>query len=356
LGDDATGGAGDILFDAAEINLLDKGMISSETTTPGKAGDIVLTADQMKISDDARVIAVSGISTNAGDAGDISISAENIFENANGIISSAAEAGAGGSVLIDANIIRLSNGAVVSAKNLETGIAGGVQLNADKTLYCDNSTVTVTAEQGEGGNIGISAPEVFLTNGAEVSSETSGKGDAGDIEIRGADKFWIENSKVNAEAKQADGGNIEINSNGFFNAWDSEITASVGGGADTLGGNIRVNSEYVTLSNSKIIANAYEGRGGNVRIVADTYVSDTESIVEASSEKGIDGVVEIDALQKVVAQSVKPLSEQFQSAAALLREPCIVRMSEGKSSSFVVTGRDAIPLQPGGLLPSPVLP
>ena len=123
-----------------------------------------------------------------------------------------------------------------------------------------------------------------------------------------------------------------------------------------MGGNISIDPEFVTLSNSKVIANAFEGRGGNIRIVTDVFISDLDSEVEASSEKGIDGVVEIDAVLKVVAQSVKPLPEKFRSAVALLREPCIARMTAGKYSSFVVGGRDAIPIQPGGLLPSPITP
>ena len=41
-------------------------------------------------------------------------------------------------------------------------------------------------------------------------------------------------------------------------------------------------------------------------------------------------------------------------ALALLREPCMARIQGGKYSSFVVGGRDGLPLEPGGLLPSPI--
>jgi large exoprotein involved in heme utilization and adhesion len=112
----------------------------------------------------------------------------------------------------------------------------------------------------------------------------------------------------------------------------------------------------VTLSNSDITANAFEGAGGNIRIVTDVFISDMDSAVDASSEKGIDGLVEIKALQKVVAQGLNPLPEKYQSAITLLREPCIARVKGGQYSSFVVSGRDAIPVQPGGLLPSPLAP
>ena len=356
LGDDATGNAGNIFIEAKELNLLNKGLINSETTGPGMGGNITMVTDRTTISGDARILAVSAVSPNAGEAGNISISVRDTFDNDNGIVSSAAGAGAGGDVSIEANRIYLRNEAFVSARNVETGTAGSVRLYAGSRIHSDHSTITVTAEQGEGGNINISAPEVLLTNGAVVSAETSGNGNAGKINVTARDLFWMDKSMVNTEAKQADGGNIKINSAYMVNLWDSVITSSVGGGPDTLGGNINIDPKYVTLSNSKIAANAFEGKGGNIRIVTDVFMSDLDSVVEASSEKGIDGVVEIDALQKVVAQSVKPLPENFRSAVALLREPCIARLTAGKYSSFVISGRDAMPIQPGGLLPSPISP
>ncbi|UCE51143.1 MAG: S-layer family protein, partial [Desulfobacterales bacterium] len=166
----------------------------------------------------------------------------------------------------------------------------------------------------------------------------------------------MEDSAVTTEAKQADGGNIDINTDYMVNLWDSEITASVGGGPETVGGNINIDPQFVTLSNSKIIANAYEGRGGNIQITTDVFIADLDSIVDASSQLGIDGVVDIRAPVKVVSQSLKPLPKNYKSAVALLREPCIARVAGGRYSSFVVSGPGALPIAPGGLLPSPSFP
>jgi large exoprotein involved in heme utilization and adhesion len=130
----------------------------------------------------------------------------------------------------------------------------------------------------------------------------------------------------------------------------------VGGGPETVGGNINIDPQFVTLSNSKIIANAFEGRGGNIQITTDVFIADLDSIVDASSQLGIDGVVDIRAPIKVVSQSLKPLPENYKSAVALLREPCIARITGGKYSSFVVSGPGALPVEPGGLLPSPLFP
>ena len=136
---------------------------------------------------------------------------------------------------------------------------------------------------------------------------------------------------------------------------NSEITASVGGGEDTVGGNISIDPEYVILKDSRIIANAYEGKGGNIDIVANVYVVDQNSVVDASSALGIDGNVDIQAPTTVISESIAPLAEEFSSVVSLLREPCIARLKGGEYSSFVVDGRDGLPLEPGSVLPSPML-
>jgi len=214
--------------------------------------------------------------------------------------------------------------------------------------------VTTAAEQAEGGDINITTGEMQLLNGTIVSAESSGAGNAGNIHLAATDSFLMRDSAVTTEAKQADGGNIKVSAGYMVYLIDSEITASVGGGPETVGGNINIDPEYVILKNSKIIANAFEGMGGNIDITADVFLADPNSIVDASSALGIDGQVNIRAPVKEITGSFAPLPKDFLSGLALLREPCMARIQGGKYSSFVVGGRDGLPLEPGGLLPSPI--
>jgi len=48
------------------------------------------------------------------------------------------------------------------------------------------------------------------------------------------------------------------------------------------------------------------------------------------------------------------LPETPLKATELLRAACAARFAGGKTSSLVVGGRDGLPLEPGGLLPSPL--
>ena len=94
--------------------------------------------------------------------------------------------------------------------------------------------------------------------------------------------------------------------------------------------------------------------GGNIDIVADVCLLDPSSIVDASSALGIDGSVDIRAPITEVSGTLTPLREDFKSALALLREPCVARLQRGKYSSFIVRGREGLPIEPGNLLPSPL--
>ena len=114
-------------------------------------------------------------------------------------------------------------------------------------------------------------------------------------------------------------------------------------------------SPNVVLNESQIMADAVEGRGGNIDILADTYLADPFSLVDASSELGIDGMVDIRAPLSNLSGSLKPLLKDFLDAADLLKAPCEARVKGGDYGSFIVKGRDALPMEPGSLQISPPL-
>ena len=99
---------------------------------------------------------------------------------------------------------------VISAN---AGKAGDISITAHNTFQSDNSTVNTSAEQAAGGDISVTAgQDVLLRNGSLVSAESFGAGNAGNISIRAGHSYLSENSSVTTNAKQADGGNIEVNS------------------------------------------------------------------------------------------------------------------------------------------------
>jgi hypothetical protein len=159
--------------------------------------------------------------------------------------------------------------------------------------------------------------------------------DDNEINLTVADKLESRNSTITTESTQADGGDI---TNTGFLTWliNSSITATVGGGPQTTGGNIRINSPYVVLKDSHVIANAYEGKGGNIDITADTYLADWTSTVSASSALGISGQVDINSPLVNLSGLLSPLPTTFADITELLADDCETRYKYRKVSSLVV--------------------
>jgi filamentous hemagglutinin family protein len=317
----------------------------------GSGGDVNIDTNRLRITDGGTITAES---FGAGDGGDIRVRSETVtidginrraaeFQRANGYDPSAARSAiatgtdnsrmgadlpsAGGDVDITAGYLRLSNGGMIN---------------------------TATETMGDGGKISATARHIDLIDNALITSESTGGGDAGDIVLTAIERLHIKNSAIETASESSDGGNIKINVDYMVDLWGSVISASVGGGAETTGGNINIDPEYVLLYDSQIMANAFGGQGGSISIVGDNVVIDPESLIDASSKFGIDGTVDIQATTKPYSSGVVPLSNDYQKAVTLLREPCMARMSAGRHGSLIVNEGEARPLAPGGLLPSPL--
>jgi large exoprotein involved in heme utilization and adhesion len=167
------------------------------------------------------------------------------------------------------------------------------------------------------------------------------------------------NSSIATASEQAPGGNISITTTGSqVYLLDSQITTSVHGGSGG-GGDITIGSpahavDSVVLNRSQIRADAFGGPGGNIRIFADTYLK-SDSIVSASSALSTPGTIDIQARFTNLSGNIAQLPETVVQAAALLRAACAARLSAGKTSSLVVAGREGVPLEPGGVMPSPLI-
>ena len=208
-------------------------------------------------------------------------------------------AGNAGSVVVEAPRVTLSGGAAISSTTSGPGQGGTVTVTTAEALTItgrDSGLRTATAGSGPGGAIAIQARQVQLTGGAIISAESTGTGDAGNITLTTQDHVLINQGSVVTRATQADGGNIQITAPTLVRLRDSAITAEVGGGASTVGGNITIDPQFVLLQNSQIVANAFAGRGGNIRIIAQqVFLADPASRVSASSALGINGQVAIQA-------------------------------------------------------------
>jgi len=383
----AIGEAGSILLSAPHVVLSNGASIGADTVGDGRAGNIELTVQRLTLSGGATIssgsiggsgrggnihvgatdaVSLSGlfsdISTStegAGRGGDIVISSSTLtLQNQAAVYADTIGSGQGGNIGIHLTSLAMSGGSKISSSTYDsTGNGGQVTVQADKDISLIgpfSGVYSVSSGEGNGGDIKLRAAEIRLTDRAQISASSQGTGDAGNIDLAATGSFFSRSSEVSTASKNADGGNITITVPYMVHLKDSEITASVGGGASTVGGNISIDPQFVILDHSKIVANAYEGQGGNIQIVSNVFLADPFSVVDASSTLGIDGTVDIRAPITEISGTLVPLGEDFISAFELLREPCMARIRGGKYSSFIVSGRDGLPLEPGRFLSSPM--
>jgi len=101
---------------------------------------------------------------------------------------------------------------------------------------------------------------------------------------------------------------------------DSALTTSVSDGQGN-GGNITIDPEFVILNNTQITANAHGGTGGNISIISEHYIRSAGSVVNASSELGIDGSVYIASPDEDATSGITVLSDNFPD----MRQKAIMR-------------------------------
>jgi large exoprotein involved in heme utilization and adhesion len=205
-------------------------------------------------------------------------------------------------------------------------------------------------------NAPLQVTKLVLDQDGQLIPQVVGDGNAGSITVRSNSTFEMNNSSMTTDASLASGGQIEIIAPEMVRLINGEVSTSVAGSdVDTAGGDITIDPQFVILQNSQIIARAFAGTGGNISITAGVFLADPNSVVDATSQRGISGEVNIQSPLQNVGGRLTPLSQQFSSAAALLAQRCAARVADGKFSTFVVAGREGLPVEPGGFLASPSL-
>ena len=247
-----------------------------------------------------------------------------------GLFSNAEGTGAGGTLNVSAQSVSVNNGGAISA------------------------ATTGTTPSATGGSISISATQgVSLNNEGSITASSTGPANAGNIAINAGAQFRSQNASVTTEATQASGGNILIQATDAIQLVNSRLNTSVQGGPTTAGGNITLDPALVTFQNSQVTAQAVQGTGGNINIIAGTFLADPTSVVSASSQFGLSGTVNIQSPVSNLSGSLATLPQRPLRVQNLLRQRCAAQVN-GRLSSLVVAGRDALPAEPGGWLMSPL--
>jgi large exoprotein involved in heme utilization and adhesion len=366
------GKAGNIKLEVGRLTA-DSGFITSGTTGDNNAGDIEVQVGTLTLSNGGGILTsaegiVPELATGGpGRAGNITVNATDSISIAgrdsdgftSGLFTDAFKgSGDGGQIFVSAPVLDMRDGGEIFAgtSSESTGNAGDIRVEVSKlTMSGDADIATLTTGPGQGGDIHVQAQQIELNNNnkATLTASSFGSGDAGNIEIHADDTFRSRHSVVSTESTQSGGGKINLSAGQIVELVDSQITTTVQGGAGDAG-NITIDPRYVILNDSQVIARAVAGNGGNINIGADVFIASPTSVVDASSQKGVSGTIDIRGVVNNLSGSLVPLPQGYLNITALSEDRCAGRLREGRVSSFVVAGREGMPLQPGGLLPSPL--
>jgi hypothetical protein len=135
----------------------------------------------------------------------------------------------------------------------------------------------------------------------------------------------------------------------FLYLVNSEITTSVENKTGN-GGDIDIAAGLAVLDQSKIIAQAQEGNGGNIAIDVGAFIESADSTVSASSRTGISGLVTINGITPVNGALVA-LSSELRSAVAVSENRRAARAGRPQSG-LVAAGRGGLPREPDNSLPA----
>ncbi|WP_242071944.1 S-layer family protein [Nostoc sp. FACHB-110] len=336
------GQGGNIVIETGRLQVSNGGSIRSTLAGNGTAGNITIRATDVAVSDS--VIEplsglVTGINTSVGKnvvgvGGTINLTADNlrVFHGGQITSSTQGQGNAGGINLqvknLDVQGISqpLSNGQIlpssIAASSVTNFAAGSVNIQADTVHIRDNAQISVSnIGTGDAGNLNLNARQLFLDNGAGLRSEVNG-GSQGNIQLQLDDVLLLRHG--------------------------SKISANASG--NSTGGNINLNAPIIVgLEDSDIIANAIQGRGGNIQITTQGIIGlayrsqlTPENDITASSEFGVNGTVEVNNVGVDPNSGLVELPANVTDQSQQIANGC----DSNQGSSFVAIGRGGIPQNP----------
>ncbi len=353
-----TGAAGDITVVANRLSMVDAPSLGSTTFGAGNGGSVRLrVADSLEVTGFNRTITgstptrtiITTTSLGSGNGGDLNIDTARLIVREGGRIGGSAQAsGTGGNLFINA-----SQSIEVSGTIPGTQLRSIVSSGSEANLAVQRLLGLPPIPSGNSGGLTINTPRLIVSDGGRVGAENQGTGNAGTTSITARQIFLDRQGSIAASTASGEGGDISLRSQFLLMRRNSTISSTASGTGN--GGNIRIESPIIVgLQNSDIVANAVQGRGGNIQIITFgifglTYSPQLtpQSDITASSQFGISGTVtitnpEVDTRSLLVElpQNLLDTSEQITTGCA----------ADG-GNTFSVTGRGGLPEDPSsGLL------
>jgi filamentous hemagglutinin family protein len=356
--------------------------VFTNTSDTGAGGDVRLSANSVTVQNGGALSAVTTGIASSATGGTITVDAQNVALNTQGLITADTNGIAPAGVIdINTNTLAINSGGQIgSSSGAETEQVSVFALSSTAAPSLTGGTISIQGQSGNGsqansvtidgsgsgiftestgsrpgGDINLlTSQSVGMTNGAEISASSTGTGNAGNIDVTAGNLFAMTNSKMTTEANKASGGSIKVTTNpaATVELTNSTISASVLDGTGG-GGSVDIDPQYVILQNSRILADAIFGPGGNIFITTNLLLPDFASVIRASSRFGQQGTISIQSPISPASGKINPIGQRPLIPVSMVSQRCAA-LAGGNVSSFTVAGRDSLPAEPGSWLPSPL--
>ncbi|MBD2436617.1 filamentous hemagglutinin N-terminal domain-containing protein [Nostoc sp. FACHB-110] len=279
-----------------------------------------------------------------------------------------------GNLTINTKKLILREGADASTATLSSGQGGTLTVNASDSIELSGITISgitlggLSAAAGRAnlpelrttgasGDIRLFTDKLIVRDGAKVDVESLGPGRAGTLQVVANSIFLDNQGTISAATTSGEGGNIFLQTNSLLMRHNSQISATAGGSGN--GGNIDITgfspANFVAiLEDSKITADAVEGRGGNIRINTKGFFLCPTCQISAASELGIAGQVSIITPEAENNFEVLDLPQEVAKPEQVVAQACKSARRQDQSE-FTITGRGGLPPRPSEQLSSSAL-
>ena len=278
------------------------GQIASSTFDEGLGGNIDINASESIFLSGTSPTATllsgnSGIFATAepgaiGDAGNLDLKTRKlVVENGARIGVDNLGSGGGGIANINMNKLIIRNGGLVGAGSLlgdnpinnKRGAGGILTINATESVEVTgsgfigsipvNSSLFTRAEgTGDAGNLNINTTNLTVKDGGEITAQTSGAGNAGNIFLQVSDNITLSDEGSGlfgntTKDSTGEGGSIltQVQTPQTVTV-ENGATIAVNSEGSEQGGSIELAAENLTLNNGSITAETTSNQGGNITL------------------------------------------------------------------------------------------
>ncbi len=337
------GNAGSITVNSPQIYVGRGAVITGPAQGKGNGANITLNTNTLDVMDGGQIYTTTERSGNAG----------TITINARDRVTIAGLDPTYSNSLENTLAIGSSSGLLVNTANTSSGNGGSIQIRTGNLSLRDQGQINAsTVGSGNAGQVNIQASMIDLDNQAEITTLSLGSGNGGTIDLT-AKLLRLRDSTINTQTASGDGGNIFLNISNVTVLRDRSLLSTEARALGN-GGDIRIRSPFIVgLENSDIIANAFEGRGGNIGLTTNGILGlayrdgvTADNDITASSTFGVNGTVQISNVDVDVNAGLVTLPTDPLDGSRKIAHSC----QSQQESSFVVTGRGGIPPQPNDIL------